>query len=164
MEISKVLENFQEKISNIVASGISSNLGKTIKVPGHGLLMSTGQVSIVDNLLTVKPYTQDAAKYIKEALLNTNLFASVINKGNIIVAQVAPPTQERRDSLIKHVKRLLEESKVALKKVREGLRQSISASSKDELEREKKLIDKEVKIAQKRLESLLEDKISSLKR
>ena len=69
-------------------------------------------------LLTVQPYDKNSVKAIERAILESDIGLTPNNDGNIIRLQVPELTEERRKQLVKVVKGITEEGKVALRNIR----------------------------------------------
>src|SRR3954462_15377406 len=69
-------------------------------------------------LLTVQPYDKGSIKAIEKAIMESDLGLTPNNDGQIIRLQVPELTEERRRQLVKVVRGLTEEGKVALRNIR----------------------------------------------
>ena len=106
-------------------------------------------------LLTVQPYDKSSMKNIERAILESDIGLTPNNDGQIIRLQVPELTEERRRQLVKVVRNLAEEGKVAIRNIRRDvmhdlreLRDAGEAGSDDEHRAEEalqKLTDEKVK-------------------
>ena len=106
-------------------------------------------------LLTVQPYDKNSVKAIERAILESDIGLTPNNDGTIIRLQVPELTEERRRELVKVVRGLAEEGKVAIRNIRRDtmhdlreLRDAGEAGSDDEHRAEEalqKLTDEKVK-------------------
>ena len=69
-------------------------------------------------LLTVQPYDKSSIKAIERSIQESDLGLTPNNDGQIIRLQVPELTEERRKQLVKVVRGLTEEGKVALRNIR----------------------------------------------
>src|ERR671926_1473135 len=69
-------------------------------------------------LLTVQPYDKSSIKGIERAIQESDLGLTPNNDGQIIRLQVPELTEERRKQLVKVVRGLAEEGKVAIRNIR----------------------------------------------
>jgi ribosome recycling factor len=69
-------------------------------------------------LLVVTPYDKTAIKQIEHAILESELGLNPSNDGNVIRLQIPELTEERRKDLVKVVRGLAENSRVAVRNVR----------------------------------------------
>jgi ribosome recycling factor len=106
-------------------------------------------------LLTVQPYDKTSIKAIERSIQESDLGLTPNNDGSIIRLQVPELTEERRRQLVKVVRGLAEEGKVAIRNIRRDvmhdlreLRDAGEAGSDDEHRAEEalqKLTDEKVK-------------------
>src|SRR5919107_5979691 len=106
-------------------------------------------------LLTVQPYDKNSIKGIERAILESDIGLTPNNDGSIIRLQVPELTEERRKQLVKVVRGLAEEGKVAIRNIRRDtmhdlreLRDAGEAGSDDEHRAEEtlqKLTDEKVR-------------------
>jgi ribosome recycling factor len=106
-------------------------------------------------LLTVQPYDKGSIKAIERAILESDVGLTPNNDGQLIRLQVPELTEERRRQLVKVVRNLAEEGKVALRNIRRDvmhdlreLRDMGEAGSDDEHRAEEalqRLTDEKVK-------------------
>jgi ribosome recycling factor len=139
-----------------------------IMVDYYGAMTPLKQLATVSapeaRLLTVQPYDKNSVKAIERAILESDIGLTPNNDGNIIRMQVPELTEERRKELVKVVRGLCEEGKVAIRNIRRDtlhdlreLRDSGEAGSADEHRAEdalQKLTDEKTK----ELDSLLKGK------
>jgi ribosome recycling factor len=115
-------------------------------------------------LLTIQPYDKGSVKAIERAILESDVGLTPNNDGQIIRLQVPELTEERRKQLVKVVRSLAEEGRVAIRNIRRDtmhdlreLRDAGEAGSDDEHRAEEalqKLTDEKVK----ELDALLKGK------
>jgi ribosome recycling factor len=98
--------------------------------------------------LIITPFDKGAMGAIEKAIQNSDLGLNPSNDGNSIRLSFPPLTQDRRKELVKVVKHMAEEGKVALRQVRRQTRHELDALEKDgelsndELVRAEKELDK----------------------
>ena len=115
-------------------------------------------------LLTIQPYDKSAMKAIERSIQESDLGLTPNNDGSLIRLQLPELTEERRKQLVKVVKNLTEEGKIALRNIRRDvmhdlkeLRDAGEAGADDEHRAEEalqKLTDEKVK----ELDALLKGK------
>ena len=106
-------------------------------------------------LLTVQPYDKNSIKGIERAIMESDIGLTPSNDGQIIRLTIPELTEERRKDLVKVVRGLAEEGKVALRNIRRDtmhdlreLRDSGDAGADDEHRAEEalqKLTDEKVR-------------------
>jgi len=69
-------------------------------------------------LLTITPYDKSSMKAIEKAILESDVGLTPSNDGNVIRLTIPELTEERRKELVKVVRRIAEEGRVAIRNVR----------------------------------------------
>jgi ribosome recycling factor len=69
-------------------------------------------------LLSVTPYDKSSIKAIEKAIMESDVGLTPSNDGNIIRLTIPELTEERRKELVKVVRRIAEEGRVAIRNVR----------------------------------------------
>ncbi len=156
------------KFQSVRAGRASPSLLDRINVDYYGAMTPLRQMSTINapepRLITVQPYDKSSLKAIERAIMESDLGLTPNNDGQIIRLQVPELTEERRKQLVKVVRALTEEGKVALRNIRRDtmhdlkeLRDAGEAGADDEHRAEEalqKLTDEKVK----ELDALLKNK------
>ena len=95
----------------------------------------------------VQPWDKQALQEIEKSLIKSDMGFNPSNDGTIITVPIPPLTQERRQELVRLLKRKLEESKVSIRNVR---RDGIDSLRK--LERAKSISQDENRRTQEQLQ------------
>jgi len=99
-------------------------------------------------LLVVQPYDKNAIGAVEKAIQNSDLGITPSNDGVVIRLAFPPLTEERRKELVKVVRHMAEEGRVAIRNVRRGSRHDLESLehdgdiSADDLNRSEKELDK----------------------
>jgi ribosome recycling factor len=166
--MSKSVEATRAKFGSVRTGRASPALLDRIVVDYYGAMTPLKQLATVSapeaRLLTVQPYDKNSIKAIERAILESDIGLTPNNDGSIIRLQVPELTEERRRQLVKVVRGLAEEGKVAIRNIRRDtmhdlreLRDAGEAGSDDEHRAEEalqKLTDEKTK----ELEALLKSK------
>ena len=164
----KSVEATRLKFQSVRAGRASPSLLDRINVDYYGTMTPLRQMSTINapepRLITVQPYDKSSLKAIERAIMESDLGLTPNNDGQIIRLQVPELTEERRKQLVKVVRALTEEGKVALRNIRRDtmhdlkeLRDAGDAGADDEHRAEEalqKLTDEKVK----ELDALLKNK------
>jgi ribosome recycling factor len=108
-------------------------------------------------LLVVSPYDRNAVGAIEKALRNSDLGINPTNDGQVVRLVFPPLTAERRKELVKVVKAMAEEGRVAVRNIRRAARHDLEA-----LEREGDIGSDEVDRAAKELDRLTAGHVSNI--
>jgi ribosome recycling factor len=164
----KSVDATRQKFQSVRTGRASPALLDRISVDYYGTHTPLRQLSTISapeaRLLTVQPYDKTSIKAIERAIMESDLGLTPNNDGQIIRLQVPELTEERRRQLVKVVRGLTEEGKVALRNIRRDvmhdlreLRDAGDGHADDEHRAEdalQKLTDEKVK----ELDSLLKGK------
>jgi ribosome recycling factor len=119
-------------------------------------------------LLVVQPYDKGAMGAIEKAIRNSDLGINPSNDGQVIRLAFPPLTEERRKDLVKVVKHMAEEGRVAIRNLRRAARHDLEEFEKegdlsaDELERAEKELDKMTHEQEAEINKALEHKEQEL--
>lgn len=95
-------------------------------------LKQVATVSVPDaRTVVVQPWDKSIIKDVERAIYQSGLGLTPTNDGNIIRIHIPPLTEERRQDLVKLVKKLAEEGKVAVRRVRGDANKNIKAAQKE---------------------------------
>ncbi|MDA0180775.1 ribosome recycling factor [Solirubrobacter phytolaccae] len=118
----KSVEATRQKFQSVRAGRASSSLLDRINVEYYGTQTPLKQMATVNapeaRLITVQPYDKSSLKAIERSILESDLGLTPNNDGQIIRLQLPELTEERRKQLVKVVRGLTEEGKVALRNIR----------------------------------------------
>jgi ribosome recycling factor len=121
-KMTKVLEVMAQDLARVRTGRASVALLEGIKVECYGTTMPLPQVASLaapeSRLLTVQPWDPTLLGDIEKALLKSDLGLTPTNDGKMIRLPIPALTTERRKELVKMVKKMGEEAKVALRNIR----------------------------------------------
>jgi ribosome recycling factor len=164
----KSVEATRQKFQSVRTGRASPSLLDRISVDYYGTHTPLRQMATISaseaRMLTVQPYDKTSIKAIERAIMESDLGITPNNDGTLIRLVLPELTEERRKQLVKVVRALTEEGKVALRNIRRDimhdlkeLRESGEAGADDEHRGEdalQKLTDDKVK----ELDALLKGK------
>ena len=136
-KMDKVLEAMARDLSRVRTGRASVALLEGIKVECYGTTMPISQVASLaapeSRLLTVQPWDISVMADIEKAILKSDLGLNPANDGKIIRLPIPALTTERRKDLVKMVKKMEEEAKVALRNVRREANEDLKEMKKEKL-------------------------------
>jgi ribosome recycling factor len=155
----KSVDATRSKFGSVRTGRATPHLLDRINVDYYGTQTPLKQLATVSapeaRLLTIQPYDKSSIKNIERAILESDVGLTPNNDGQIIRLQVPELTEERRKELVKVVRHLAEEGRVAIRNIRRDvmhdlreLRDAGEAGSDDEHRAEEalqKLTDEKVK-------------------
>jgi ribosome recycling factor len=139
----KSVESAQHEFSTIRTGRASPSLLDRIVVDYYGAMTPLNQLATISapeaRLLTVQPYDKSSIKMVEKAINESDVGLTPSNDGNVVRLVVPELTEERRKELVKVVRNLAEEGRVAIRNVRRDtmhnlreLKSEGEASSDDE--------------------------------
>jgi ribosome recycling factor len=118
----KSVEATRGKFGSVRTGRASPSLLDRIMVDYYGAQTPIRQLATVNaseaRLLTIQPYDKSSIKAIERAILESDVGLTPSNDGQLIRLQIPELTEERRRQLVKVVRGLAEEGRVALRNIR----------------------------------------------
>ena len=108
-------------------------------------------------LITVQPFDPSSLTSIEKAIRTADLGLNPMNDGKIIRVPVPPLTEERRREMVKHLHRVLEEHRTAVRNIRRDGNEAIKKALKD-----KKITEDQEKRALDEIQRLTDDEIKKM--
>ncbi|MGN1235728.1 MAG: ribosome recycling factor [Christensenellaceae bacterium] len=146
----KTISVTQEDFSTIRAGRANPHILDKVQVEAYGgmsLLRELGNVSVVDaRCLMISPWDKSLLKAIEKAILQANIGLTPTNDGKVIRLVFPDLTTERRKELVKQIRRMGEDAKVAERNNRREAMEAIKKlkTAKTISEDEAALLEKEV--------------------
>jgi ribosome recycling factor len=118
----KSAETAQHEFSTIRTGRASPSLLDRVIVDYYGAMTPLNQLATISapeaRLITVQPYDKSSIKAIEKAINESDIGLSPSNDGNLVRLVVPDLTEERRRDLVKVVRNLAEEGRIAIRNVR----------------------------------------------
>jgi len=106
-----------------------------IKVDAYGSLLPVDQVGTMtipeSRMIVIQPWDPQMLPVIEKAILSSDLGLTPANDGKVIRLTIPQLTEERRKDLVKQVKKVAEEFKVAVRNVRREANDMLKKLKKD---------------------------------
>ena len=118
----KSVEHARSGFATVRTGRASASLLDRIEVDYYGTQTPLRQLSTINvpdpRMLTVQPFDPGSIKAIEKAIQESDLGLTPSNDGKLIRLPMPQPTEERRKELVKVVRKIAEEGKVAVRNVR----------------------------------------------
>ena len=118
----KSVDSTQHEFSTVRTGRASPALLDRIVVDYYGAMTPLNQLATISapeaRLITVQPYDKSSIKNIEKAINESDVGLNPSNDGNLIRLAVPELTEERRKELVKVVRHLAEEGRVAVRNIR----------------------------------------------
>lgn len=166
MELS--LENLDKKFGTVRAGRANPSSLDNVTIEYYGSVMPIKQVATISipeaRQLLIKPFDKSCLSLIEKAIFESNLGYTPNNDGETIRIIIPQLTEERRKELIKQVKTLAEECKIAIRNIRHDYMEKIEKEDYPE-DTEKALQEKVQNLVNdynKKIEEKLKEKENEL--
>ena len=134
----KAVDDFRRELGGIRTGRANVSLLDHVRVDYHGTQMPINQLGTVNvpdpMMLVISPWDPGAVPLIDKAIRTSDLGLNPTNDGRVIRLPVPPLTEERRKDLVKHLHKVLENHRTAVRNVRRDFKEAI-----EHLEKEKKV-------------------------
>ena len=121
-KMERSLAALRKELSRIRTGRATLALLEGIDVDYYGTATPLNQMATLaapeSRLLTIQPWDKSQLGLIEKALQRSDLGLTPMNDGKIIRLSIPPLTAERRKDLVKKVKKIGEDAKIALRNVR----------------------------------------------
>lgn len=167
-KMDKAIANLEKRFATVRAGRANPSSLDGIVVEYYGSTTPLKQLATISvpeaRQLLIKPFDRGCLKDIEKAILASNLGYNPGNDGETIRIIIPELTEERRRELVKQVKAISEEAKVAIRNIR---REGIEAVSKLEVsEDEEKGLEKDIQDIvneyNKKVDNILKEKEQEL--
>jgi ribosome recycling factor len=159
--LDKAMESTRREFAGIRSGKASPNMLDTIRVEVYGSQLAMNQVATVSvpepRVLIVTPFDKGQIKAIEKAIRESDLGLNPANDGHVVRLAFPALTEERRKELVRLVRHMAEEGKVALRNLRRSARHELES-----LERAGDLREDDLKRAEKELDDMIHAHESTL--
>jgi len=157
----KAVEDFRKEVAAVRTGRASVSLLDHIRVDYHGTPMpinQLGTLSVPDpTMILIAPWDPNATQMIDKAIRISDLGLNPISDGKVVRVPIPPLTEERRKDLVKHLHKVLENHRTAVRNVRRDLKEAI-----EKLEKEKKISEDDRTRSIEELEKLTHQEVKKL--
>ncbi len=135
-KMKKTIESLKRDFASIRTGRASPSLLDHVNVDYYGTTVPLKQLANISvpepRLLVVQPYDKNSIKEIEKAIQKSDLGLPPVSEGGVIRLNMPQPTQERRNDLVKTVKKEAENSKISIRNIRKDFITEIKTKSDSE--------------------------------
>ena len=154
----QAVATFQGSLASTRTGRASVHMLDQIKIEYHGTHMPINQLAQVSapeaQLIVISPFDPTILKEIEKAIQTSDLGFNPLSDGKIIRVPVPPMTEERRRDVVKHLNKVLEEHRTAVRNVRRDGNDALK-----KLAKEKKISEDEEKRALEEVQKMTDEEI-----
>jgi len=151
MEMS--VEDFRKELSGLRTGRAHVSLLDHIRVDYHGTSMPVNQLGSLSvpepTMIVISPWDPTVVPLIDKAIRTSDLGLNPTNDGKVVRVPIPPLTEDRRKDIVKHMHKVLENHRTAVRTVRRDIKEAV-----DKLEKEKKISQDEQKRSLEELDKL----------
>jgi ribosome recycling factor len=131
----KAIDAFQRDLSKVRTGRANLGLLDGVKVDYYGSPTPLNQVAALNvadaRMITIKPWEKSMIQAIEKALRQSDLGLNPVADSELIRLPIPPLTQERRQELVKLLKKMTEDARVAVRAARRDANDSLKDFQKD---------------------------------
>ena len=129
------IEALRRELNNLRTGRAAPSLLENVAVDYYGTptpLKQLASISAPDaRAILVQPWDRQALRDIERGLMKSDLGFNPSNDGNIITVPIPPLTQERRQEMVRLLKRKIEDGKVSVRNVRRDAQDTLRKMERD---------------------------------
>jgi ribosome recycling factor len=149
----KAIEDFRKDLNGIRTGRANVGLLDTIRVDYHGTSMPINQLGAMNvpdpATIVISPWDPSVVPLIDKAIRTSDLGLNPANDGKVVRVPIPPLTEDRRKDLVKHIHKVLENHRTAMRNIRRDSKEAI-----EKLEKDKKISEDERKRSLDELEKV----------
>ncbi|HEX9457317.1 MAG TPA: ribosome recycling factor [Candidatus Acidoferrum sp.] len=149
----KAVDDFRKELAALRTGRANVALLDHIRVDYHGTPMPVNQLGALSvpepTLIIISPWDPSAASMIDKAIRTSDLGLNPATDGKIVRVPIPALTEERRKDLVKHLHKVLENHRTAVRNIRRDIKEAV-----EKLEKEKKISEDDKKRTLEELEKV----------
>jgi ribosome recycling factor len=149
----KAVEDFRRELLTVRTGRANVALLENVRVDYHGTPMPINQLGTMNvpdpAMIVISPWDPGAVAPIDKAIRTADLGLNPTNDGKVLRVPIPPLTEERRKELVKHIHKILENHRTAVRNIRRDIKEAV-----EKLEKEKKISEDDKKRSLDELEKL----------
>jgi ribosome recycling factor len=153
IRMEKAVEDFRKELAGVRTGRANVSLLDHIRVDYHGTPMPVnqlGSLTVPDpTMIVISPWDPGAVPLIDKAIRSSDLGLNPTNDGKVIRLPIPSLTEERRKELVKHLHKVLENHRTAVRNIRRDVKEAV-----EKLEKEKKISEDDKKRTLDELEKI----------
>lgn len=157
----KAVDDFRKAMAATRTGRASVHMLDNVTVDYYGSQMPLNQIAQVHapeaQLITVQPFDPSSLAAIEKSIRGGELGLNPMNDGKLIRVPVPALTQERRQEMVKHLHKVLEEHRTAVRNIRRDGNDAIKKAMKD-----KKINEDDEKRSLEEIQKLTDDEIKKM--
>ena len=160
-KMEKSISVYSEKLSEVRAGRANPAILNKVKIDYYGTPTPINQVAGISvpeaRLIVIQPWDASILKEIEKAILASDIGINPNNDGKVIRLAFPELNEERRKDIVKDIKKMAEEAKVAIRAIRrDGIDSARTAQKNSEL------TEDELETAEAKIQKMTDAKIAEI--
>ena len=131
----KAAEDLRVELAGVRTGRASTALLEHLKVEYYGTPTPLNQVATLGvpdpSMITVQPWDPSLLSVIEKVIRSSDLGLNPVNDGKILKVPIPPLTEERRKELVKHLHKVMENHRTAVRNIRRDGNEALKKLLKD---------------------------------
>jgi ribosome recycling factor len=157
----KAVEAFRKELASQRTGRANVHMLDSVHVDAYGSQVPLSQVGNISapepQLITIQPWDTSLTPAIEKAIRSSDLGFNPQNDGKVIRIPVPALTEDRRKDMVKHLNKVLEEHRTAIRNIRRDGNEAIKKAMKD-----KKISEDEERGSLDQMQKVTDDEIKKM--
>jgi ribosome recycling factor len=153
IRMEKAVEDFRKELSSVRTGRANIAVLDHVRVDYHGTPMPLNQLGTLNvpdpTTIVISPWDPGAVPAIDKAIRTSDLGLNPTNDGKVVRVPIPALTEDRRKDLVKHMHKVVENHRTAVRNIRRDIKEAV-----EKLEKDKKISEDEKKRSLDDLEKL----------
>lgn len=160
-KMEKTLNVFENNLAEIRAGRANPAILNKIKIDYYGVPTPISQVAGISvpeaRLIVIQPWDASVLKEIEKEILKADIGINPNNDGKVIRLNFPELNEERRKEIVKDIKRIAEDSKVAIRAIRRDGIEEFKKKQKDS-----EITEDELKVAEDEIQKITDKYVGEI--
>ena len=160
-KMDKTISVFSENLAAVRAGRANPAILNKVKVNYYGVETPISQVAGISvpeaRLIVIQPWDMSILKEIEKAILASDIGINPNNDGKVIRLSFPELNEERRKELVKEIKKMAEDAKVAVRSIRRDGLDEFKKQQKDSL-----ITEDDLRSAEDQIQKITDKKIEEI--
>ncbi len=144
IRMEKAVDDFRKELAGVRTGRANVAILDHVRVDYHGTPMPINQLGTLavpdPAMIVISPWDPGAVPLIDKAIRISDLGLNPTNDGKVVRVPIPALTEERRRDLVKHLHKVLENHRTAVRNIRRDIKEAV-----EKLEKEKKISEDDKK-------------------
>jgi ribosome recycling factor len=161
IRMEKAIDDFRKELSGVRTGRANVSVLDHIRVDYHGTPMPISQLGTLNvpdpASIVISPWDPGAVPLIDKAIRTSDLGLNPTNDGKVVRVPIPALTEDRRKDMVKHIHKVLENHRTAVRNIRRDLKEAV-----EKLEKVKKISEDDKKRSLDELEKLTQSETQKI--